>query len=173
MADIQSIADLKPDPKNARTHGPRNVGMIVDSLHEVGAARSIVIDEAGNILAGNGTIEAAAEAGIERVQVVDADGETIVAVRRSGLTPAQKKRLALYDNRTAELAGWDAAVLAGLAQEGVEIGDLWSDDELTALLAGAMEQPAPPESFAEYGEDIEIEYHCPKCGYEWSGKPNG
>lgn len=134
MADIQSIADLKPDPKNARTHGPRNVGMIVDSLHEVGAARSIVIDEAGNILAGNGTIEAAAEAGIERVQVVDADGETIVAVRRSGLTPAQKKRLALLDNRTAELAEWDAAVLAGLAQEGVEIGDLWSDDELTALL---------------------------------------
>lgn len=148
MADIQSIADLKPDPKNARTHGPRNVGMIVDSLHEVGAARSIVIDEAGNILAGNGTIEAAAEAGIERVQVVDADGETIVAVRRSGLTPAQKKRLALLDNRTAELAEWDAAVLAGLAQEGVEIDGLWNENEF-AMLTGNIPDPDDPREHWE------------------------
>jgi hypothetical protein len=29
----------------------------------------------------------------------------------------------------------------------------------------------PPEDFAEYGEDIETEHCCPKCGYKWSGKP--
>lgn len=28
-----------------------------------------------------------------------------------------------------------------------------------------------PEQFPEYDEDIDIEYRCPKCGYEWSGKP--
>jgi len=27
-----------------------------------------------------------------------------------------------------------------------------------------------PEDFSEYGEDIETEYCCPKCGYKWSGK---
>ena len=58
MAEIEHIGELKPDPKNARRHNPRNVGMIVDSLRAVGAARSIVIDEKGNILAGNATIEA-------------------------------------------------------------------------------------------------------------------
>ena len=112
--EITHIGDLTPEPRNARRHTPRNIGMIVDSLHEVGAARSIVIDEEGRVLAGNGTVEAAAEAGIERVQVVDADGNTLIAVRRTGLTEAQKRRLALYDNRTAELADWDSEVLAEL-----------------------------------------------------------
>ncbi|MBP8974408.1 MAG: DNA modification methylase [Anaerolineae bacterium] len=109
---ISNIADLKPDSKNARKHNQRNLNMIVDALHEVGAARSIVIDENGVILAGNGVVEAAADAGIERVQVVDADGETIIAVRRTGLTDKQKTRLALLDNRTAELADWDAEAIA-------------------------------------------------------------
>ena len=79
------IADLKPDKANRRKHGERNVDMIAQSLREIGAARSIVVDEDGNILAGNATVEAAAKAGIERVQVVDADGQTIIAVRRSNL----------------------------------------------------------------------------------------
>ena len=35
---IDTIADLKPDPENARKHNPRNLGMIVDALHSVGAA---------------------------------------------------------------------------------------------------------------------------------------
>lgn len=136
---ITTIADLLPDPKNARKRGPRAEGMIVSSLHEVGAARSIVIDENNKILAGNGTVQAAAEAGIERVQVVDADGTTLIAVRRSGLTDNQKARLAILDNRTGELAEWDANVLAELAQDGVELDDLWSTDELEALLAGVQD----------------------------------
>ncbi len=61
---ISSIADLKPDSRNARKHNQRNLNMIVDALHKVGAARSIVIDEDGVILAGNGVVEAAADAGI-------------------------------------------------------------------------------------------------------------
>lgn len=134
MSDITHIGELIPDARNARLHNPRNIGMIVDSLHEVGAARSIVIDEEGNILAGNGTIEAAAEAGIEKVLTVDADGETIVAVRRTGLSKKQKKRLALFDNRTAEIAGWDPAILAELATEDLTVG-LFVQDEIDAILA--------------------------------------
>ena len=108
------------------------------ALNEVGAGRSIVIDETGTVLAGNATIEAAAQAGLERVQVVDADGRTLIAVRRSGLTPEQKVRLALYDNRTAELADWDDGVLAELVAECPEVAkDLWSDAELNSLLADA------------------------------------
>lgn len=132
---IESLRDLTPDPKNARRHTPRNVGAIVDALQAVGAARSIVIDERGVVLAGNATIEAAAEAGINRVQVVDVDGETIVAVRRVGLSAKQKTRLALADNRAAELAEWDEGVLAALrAEDASLLGGLWTDDELAILL---------------------------------------
>lgn len=81
--------------------------MLVDALKRVGAARSIVLDEVNTVLAGNGVLQAAVEAGITKVQVVDVDGQTIVAVRRKGLSVDEKRELAIYDNRTAELAEWD------------------------------------------------------------------
>lgn len=149
VARLKHIKDLTPDPQNARQHGPRNVGTIVSALHEVGAARSIVIDETGRVLAGNATLEAAAEAGLTRLQVVDADGQTIIAVRRSGLTEAQKARLALFDNRAGELAtGWNTDVLAELQGEGINLADLWSEAELARLLGTVdAEDLTIPESF--------------------------
>lgn len=134
---MQHIGDLRPDPANARRHTSRNVGTIEAALREVGAGRSIVIDENGTVLVGNATIEAAAAAGIEKLQVIDADGETIIAVRRSNLSPEQKRRLALFDNRAAELAEWDTEVLAAMADAGDDMGGLWSDEELAALIAAS------------------------------------
>jgi hypothetical protein len=64
------IADLVVDPNNRRTHNPRNVEMIVAALKDVGAARSIVIDEDDVVLAGNGVTAAAAAAGITKVRVI-------------------------------------------------------------------------------------------------------
>ena len=87
MPETKHIGDLKPDPANARQRTPRGHGMIVESLQTVGAARSIVIDENDMILCGNGVVDAAAEAGIEGVRVVEATGGEIIAVRRTGLTP--------------------------------------------------------------------------------------
>ena len=158
-----ALSDLTPDPKNARKHGQRNIEMIQRALEQVGAARSIVIDETGMILAGNGVAEAAAEAGIERVLVVDADGETIVAVRRSGLTDEQKVKLALYDNRTAELADWDVDVLGALD---VDLGDMFFESELAELGVGDISDV----EFKEYDESVadEVEYiTCPECGHKW------
>ena len=135
--DITHLGQLTSDPANARKHNPRNVGLIEQALNEVGAARSIVIDEHGTVLAGNATIEAAAAAGIERVQVVDADGETIIAVRRRNLTPEQKKRLAYFDNRTAELADWNIEQLLEDRDNGLDLAAVgFTDAELAELLAG-------------------------------------
>ena len=111
------IKDLIPDAKNARAHNPRNIGMIEKSLSKLGAGRSILIDENNRIIAGNGTIEGAAQAGITKVQVVDVDGDTIVAVRRTNLSETEKIEMALFDNRTAEFAEWDQVVLVELAEE--------------------------------------------------------
>lgn len=134
-SDPKHVKDLRPDPQNARSHPERNVGMIADSLREVGAARSIVLDEHNVVLAGNGLIEGAKAAGITKVKVIDADGDTIIAVRRSNLTPEQKTRLALFDNRSAEMAEWNPDVLRELAEGGTVLADLFSSDELGALLA--------------------------------------
>ena len=84
--ELTDLRNLRPDPQNARRHGARNVDMMVDSINKVGCGRSIVIDEDGVVLAGNGIVEAAGQAGIDKVHVVEADGSMLVAVRRTGLT---------------------------------------------------------------------------------------
>ena len=152
--DITHIGQLTPDGANARRHNERNIGLIADALQEVGAARSIVVDEEGRILAGNGTVAAAAPVGIERVRVVDAAGDELVAVRRSGLTDQQKLRLALLDNRTAELADWDPARLVEILQaQEADLADLFQPDELDRILAEvrppAGDDPGPQLDRAE------------------------
>ncbi len=54
---LTNIADLHFDKANARRRTERSHDMLQKSLQEVGAARSIVIDEDDVILAGNGTVE--------------------------------------------------------------------------------------------------------------------
>jgi hypothetical protein len=140
------LGDLQPDPSNRRTHNPRNIAMLVDALQKVGAARSIVIDEEGVILAGNGVAEASAQAGLTKLQIVEADGETIVAVRRRGLTPEQKRQLAIFDNRTAELAEWNVEMLVADLQAGDDLSAYFLPEEiekLTGVFAAAqMAAPA-------------------------------
>ena len=82
----------------------------------------------------------------------------------------ERLALAVFDPIT-NMAETDAAILDELLQQ-VNTGEA----ALQSLLADLAEQasvipPAPPEEFGEYGEDIETEYCCPKCGYKWSGKP--
>jgi len=164
---VTTIADLRPDAHNRRRHTPRNVGMIVNALHEVGAARSIVIDEQGTILAGNATVEAAAEAGIERVEVVDADGETVIAVRRTGLTDEQKRRLALYDNRSAELAEWDTAQIAADLEAGLSFDGLFTAEELTDLMQDALRESVDvPDAHMDQAEQLREKWHTER-GQIW------
>lgn len=141
---VTHLSDLVADPKNARRHNARNIGVIADSLAKVGAGRSIVIDEDNVVLCGNGVVEAAGERGIEKVQVVEADGNTIIAVRRSGLTKKQKAEMAISDNRAGDLSAFDDAALLKLIDEtGAEaIG--FTEEEMANLL-GSNIVPAEGE----------------------------
>lgn len=62
----------------------------------------MLIDESGVILAGHGRVEAAKFLGPESVPVMIL----------SGMSEAQKRAYVLADNRIAEKAGWDRALLA-------------------------------------------------------------
>ena len=134
-----TLEALLHDPKNARRRTQR-------SLREFGAARSLVVDETGVILAGNGTAEAAAAIGIERVLVVPADGRTLVAVQRTDLSPAQKAEYGVADNRSSDTSEFNGAALAALLDDHAEL-DLspwFTDDEFKALVDGIDELPDPP-----------------------------
>ena len=97
------IKDLTPDPANARQHDEKNLKAIQGSLKEFGQRKPIVITEAGVIVAGNGTVEAAKRLGWLKIDAVRVPGDW---------TPEQTKAFALADNRTAELAAWTPEVLA-------------------------------------------------------------
>jgi hypothetical protein len=130
---IKSISALKQDPKNARKRTAQSKHLIQESLTRYGAARSIVIDETDRILAGNGTIEGAKAAGINKLRIIETDGNEIIAVRRIGLSEHEKVGLALADNRTSDLSEWDAEMLHNLSQE-QDIAPWFSDDDIAELL---------------------------------------
>ena len=112
------IADLTPDPQNARQHDDKNLKAIMGSLKEFGQRKPIVITEAGTIVAGNGTVEAAKRLGWLDIEVVRVP---------SDWTDAQVKAFAIADNRTAELANWNQEVLTSqlleLEAEGWELSE--------------------------------------------------
>lgn len=125
------IADLEQDAANARKHGERNLQAIARSFSEFGQLKPVVVDvEARVVLAGNGTVEA-----------LRSIGWTHVAAVRSTLDGIRARAFAIADNRTAELAEWDDAVLASQLAEILEIeGDL----ELVGFDATEMEAMVEP-----------------------------
>lgn len=155
-----TLEALLQDPKNARRRTQRSTGMIERSLREFGAARSLVVDENGVILAGNGTAEAAASIGIEKVLVIPADGRTLVAVQRTDLSPAQKAEYGVADNRASDLSEFDGAALNALLEEHVEL-DLspwFTDDEFKDLVAPLDPPPPPPEKTTPSGLTVQLTF---------------
>lgn len=51
------IDSVRPDPRNARRHGPPNLAAIRASLEAFGQQKPIVVDAEGIVRAGNGTLE--------------------------------------------------------------------------------------------------------------------
>jgi hypothetical protein len=130
---VATLKDLKPDPRNARKRTDRSASLIQESLKRFGAARSIVIDEDGRILAGNGTVEGAKAAGISKVRIIETEGDEIVAVRRTGLTEEQKIGLALADNRSSDLSEWDGLMLQQLS-ETHDVSPWFEPEDLEAIV---------------------------------------
>src|SRR5262245_39411932 len=158
---IVSLANLKTDPKNARRRTERSAGMIAESLKQFGAARSGVIDEAGVILAGNGTYEALQAAGIKKVKIIKSAGDEWVVVQRAGLTEEQKRALAIADNRTGELAEWDGPTLLS---QGIDLKAWFSADELRKFDSEVnYESPEPKIDQA----DILVKRYSVNIGQLW------
>ncbi len=145
-----AISSLKPDPENLRLHGDKNLAAIKSSLQRFGQQKPIVIDEAGKVVAGNGTLAAAVELGWSEIQVVT-----------TTLTGAEQLAFAIADNRTAELAEWDEE---GLAEA---LSQIQSDADLLSS-AGFMPQDVddliaklvPPEE--PYTREIKAPIYEPK-----------
>src|ERR1700722_7288036 len=96
------MAQLKPNPRNAKKHPDHQVALIAENFEGLGVIQPIVIDENGMIICGHGRFEAGKKIGLTHLP----------AIRLSGLTSAQKRALALADNKLAELGDWDLDMLS-------------------------------------------------------------
>lgn len=107
------LAELKPLEKNVRKHNDKQVDEFIRSLNENGQTRPFVIDENNNILIGNGMYAAMIKRG---------DKEAY-ALRKTGLSEKQKKKLALSDNKIFSLGTDNYEVIQEYINEITEDGD--------------------------------------------------
>ena len=133
-------AKLLPYARNARTHSEEQVAQIAASIVEFGFTNPILAGSDGIIVAGHGRLTAAQKLGLEVVPVVVLDH----------LTPTQRRALIIADNRIAENAGWDDAMLR------VELDALRDDDfdlSLTGFDADALADLFEDENDAGLTDD--------------------
>jgi DNA modification methylase len=157
------IADLTPDPKNARQHDAKNLKAIEGSLTQFGQRKPIVITEAGVIVAGNGTVTAAKSLGWETIEAVRVPADW---------SSDQVKAFALADNRTAELASWEPEVLASqlieLEEAGFEIAEFGFDKVEPLIDPDSIvedETPElPEEATTKLGDIWKLGNHRVMCG---------
>jgi hypothetical protein len=164
------LEDLIPDDKNANRGTERGLGMLEDSLRTYGAGRSILLDKNGKIIAGNKTIQSAADCGFTDVVVVPSDGRTIIAVQRTDLdmdADPRARELAIADNRVGQVdLDWDPQVLADLD---VDLSKFWSQEELDELLAevqGNSEPVEAPEPQIDHADELREKWRTDR-GQVW------
>lgn len=107
---MNDINELKFDDKNFNKHTEFGMSLLEKSLRELGAGRSIVVDKDNNIIAGNGIVEAAQNAGITKTRVIETQGNEIVVVKRTDMELESEKgrKMAFADNATANAdLSWD------------------------------------------------------------------
>jgi ParB-like chromosome segregation protein Spo0J len=156
------IDSVKPHPQNVRQG---DVGAISISLEKHGQYRPIVVHKSSKqILAGNHTWKAAKAIGWKEIAVVEID-----------CSDEQAIQIMLADNKANDLATYNNAELVELLQSveasiGLD-GTLFDSDDLDDLIKLVNPRiPEPPVEFPEFNSEIPVDYCCPKCGYEWSGK---
>ncbi|MCP4539800.1 MAG: hypothetical protein GY832_21895 [Chloroflexi bacterium] len=160
---LKALADLQPDLANANKGTERGIGALEHSLGRYGAGRSVLVSKDGVVIAGNKTVQAAAERELP-IRVIETDGTELVVVQRTDLASGTKEAVSLgvADNRCSEVGlDWDVAELKALeADDLVDLGEFWLDGELPS---GIMDEEGGGEGG---GEDAPC---CPTCGKKMKG----
>jgi DNA modification methylase len=120
---MMQVRKLRPNKRNARTHSKKQIRQVADSILKFGWTYPILVDEEGYIICGHARREAAIELGVKEVPVIVL----------SGLKGAEKRALALADNKIAANSGWDREILA--AELG-ELATLLPEYNLTLEITG-------------------------------------
>lgn len=103
---------ITEDKRNYRRHSEKNLSLIGYSLDEFGAGRSVLADNSGAIIGGNGTLREANKRGIPK-RIIHTNGDELVVVVRDDMSPddPRRQKLAIMDNSTTDTSEFDFDLL--------------------------------------------------------------
>ncbi len=154
---------LLANPRNWRIHPGPQQDALIEALETVGWVKPIIV---------NRTTQHVVD-GHLRVAVSISKGEAQIPVSYVELTPEEEALILMTLDPISELAGVDKEIFKMLATDGVQEGWL-TDGALSRMIKAMIPGEAdPPDEWNDPEEDdaTEGEYRCPKCAYEWKGKP--
>jgi hypothetical protein len=161
------IEEIHASDRNPRKIPERAVQVVAESLRTFGWQQPIVIDGAGEIIAGHTRRLAALSLGLTKVP----------AVRAEGLTPEQVRAYRIADNRSGDFSSWDFPELAReLEALGTEFADVLAVSDWSSVMASFEEAAAAAEGSGRadgggeharlrHGRDVPVEGARPRrCG---------
>jgi len=168
--------ELKPYPNNPRQISQEQFERLGNSMEEFGDLSGIVFNaKDGYLISGHQRV----------ASLKERYGESAVEIKITEEKDGEKRGFVEPEHIQYREVSWDEGK-SGLARLAAnKHGGEWDDDllqeELDKLAKldvnielsgfGSDFGIEPPDEFEEYTDEIETDYKCPKCGYEWSGKP--
>lgn len=132
---LQPVDSIRARPGNPRRHSQKQIRQLMASIRRHKFVNSILVDDDGVIIAGEGRWRAAQALNMKMVPTI--------VVR--GLTPDQIKSYVIADNQTALQAEWDIEVLCNdlleLEAGGIDMAAIGFDDIDLDNLLSRREQP--------------------------------
>lgn len=132
-----SVRDLLGDPVNANRGTPEGRELLRKSIGRLGPGRSVLLDANNTLIAGNKTWEVYGEEGGENVLVVETDGQSLLAHKRSDLKLGDQRRdeMAFADNWVGlKSLDFDTEVLLAMQENGVDLTEYMKPVELADMV---------------------------------------
>lgn len=149
------LGEIIPYENNPRKND-KAVGVVAESIEQTGYNNPIIVDEDNIILAGHTRLKSLKKLGVKEAEVLQI----------FGMTPEEKRKYRLLDNKVGEFASWDYVALMeemqGLDWQGLELD--WGLDSRDDTEAEYDVAEYDPEEFG----DEEFEYECPECGFRFN-----
>ena len=159
------VEALRPDPANPRSHSPKQIRRLAQSIGAFGFNVPILVDRGLRVLAGHGRLLAARELGWREVPTILLDH----------LSEARARAFMIADNRLAEGALWNTELLVRQLDEillaepdlaieatGFELGEI--DLQIGAAKPSAKRPNAGPPGFARSCDWWRLGRHRVGCG---------
>jgi len=157
------VAELRPDPKNARRHSRRQIQQIARSIEAFGFNVPVLLNSHGSVIAGHGRLLAC--------ELLS--WKTVPTIELAHLSEIQARAYQVADNRLTDISEWDDRLLGEVLRE-LTLEDL--DFNLDAigfevaeidLRIAALDAPPPKDDPADdLGPEVDHPQVC-RAGDLW------